>query len=416
MAEGSPIYQFGPFRLEVGERRLLADGRQVPLRTKVFDTLRVLVEQSGRLLTKHELMQRIWPDTVVEENNLNHNVSTLRRALGEQVTGQRYIETVPRVGYRFVAPVTRSADSGVALEPAPPAAPERSLRQEIRFCAAKDGVRIAYSTVGDGPPLVKAANWLNHLEYEWESPVWKHWIEAIAKRQCFVRYDERGCGLSDWQVRDLSFEAWVRDLEAVVDALGADRFDLLGISQGGAVAAAYAARHPGRVKRLILIGAYARGWRLRGNPKEIEGRTALIKLVGLGWGRNNPAFRQLFTLRFIPDAGPEQMQWFNDLQMVSSSPENAARLMEEFSRVDVHAALADIQAPTIVFHSERDAAIPFDEGRLMAAGIRGARFVPLPTRNHLVLAREPAWQVLLTELDDFLGWSRHPDAAPATAV
>ncbi len=310
------------------------------------------------------------PTPTVEENNLNHNISALRRALGEQTTGQRYIETVPRVGYRFVATVTNANGSVGAPDPAPPAASERSLRQEIRFCTAKDGIRIAYSTVGSGPPLVKAANWLNHLEYEWESPVWKHWIDAISRHQMFVRYDERGCGLSDWQVQDLSFDSWVGDLETVVDALGVDRFDLLGISQGGAVAAAYAARHPERVGRLILFGAYERGWRHRGNPQEIEARTALIKLVQLGWGKNNPAFRQVFTTRFVPDAGPEEVEWFNELQQVSASPENAARLMDEFSRVDVRALLAGIQAPTVVFHCENDSAVPFNEGRLFASDIK----------------------------------------------
>jgi pimeloyl-ACP methyl ester carboxylesterase/DNA-binding winged helix-turn-helix (wHTH) protein len=403
-ADSSPAYGFGPFRLEVRERRLLCEGRAVPLRTKVFDTLCVLVEHSGRLLTKHELIQSIWPDTVVEENNLNHNISTLRRALGERATGQRYIETVPRVGYRFVADVTDAKGVAAALAPAPPAAPARSLRQEIRFCTADDGTRIAYSTVGNGPPLVKAANWLNHLEYEWESPVWKHWIDEISRHQMFVRYDERGCGLSDWQVPDFSFEAWVRDLETVVDALGVDRFDLLGISQGGAVAAAFAARHPERVRRLILLGAYARGWRFRGDAQDIEARTALIKLVQLGWGRNNPAFRQIFTTRFIPDPQPEHLEWFNELQQISASPENAARFMEEFSRIDVRPRLADIHVPTVVFHCEGDAAIPFNEGRLLAADIAAARFVPLPSRNHLLLEHEPAWQILLRELGDFLGW------------
>jgi pimeloyl-ACP methyl ester carboxylesterase len=349
-------------------------------------------------------MDALWPDAVVEENNLNHNISTLRRALGERATGRTYIETVPRVGYRFVAEVTRTAGGGPAISPAPPAAPERSLRQEIRFCTADDGVRIAFATTGSGSPLVKAANWLNHLEYEWESPVWTHWIDEIARHQAFVRYDERGCGLSDWQVADLSFDAWVRDLETVVAALGVERFDLLGISQGGAVAAAYAARHPERVRRLVLYGAYARGWRLRGDAREIEARTALVNLVRLGWGRDNPAFRDIFTRRFIPEAGPEQVAWFSTLQQVSASPENAARLMEEFSRVDVRPLLPSIRVPTIVFHCEADAAIPFDEGRLLAADIPGARFVPLPSRNHLVLAQEPAWPILAREMGAFLGW------------
>jgi pimeloyl-ACP methyl ester carboxylesterase len=324
--------------------------------------------------------------------------------LGEQVTGQRYIETVPRVGYRFVAEVTSSRGAAPALDPAPPAAPERSLRQEIRFCTASDGVRIASSTVGDGPPFVKAANWMNHLEYEWDSPVWKHWIDEISRHHTFVRYDERGCGLSDWQVPDLSFEAWVRDLETVVDGLAVDRFDLLGISQGGAVAAAYTARHPGRVRRLILFGAFARGWQLRGDERQLEAWKALTKLIRLGWGRDNPSFRQIFTTRFMPDAGAEQMEWFNELQRISSSPESAARLLGEAARIDVQGLLADVHVPTLVFHSEADDVVPFNEGRLLAADIGGARFVPLPSRNHLVLAHEPAWQILVRELGAFLGW------------
>jgi DNA-binding winged helix-turn-helix (wHTH) protein/pimeloyl-ACP methyl ester carboxylesterase len=402
--DSGATYQFGPFHLEVGERRLLREGSSIPLRTKVFDTLRVLVEHSGRLLTKHELMQAIWPDAVVEENNLNHNISTLRRALGEQVTGQRYIETVPRVGYRFVAHVNGSRGIAAAPAPAPPVAPERSLRQEIRFATAGDGVRIAYSTVGKGPALVKAANWLNHLEYEWESPVWRHWIHEISRRHLFVRYDERGCGLSDWQVPELTAESWVNDLETVVDAQGLQRFALLGISQGGPVAVTYAVRHPERVSQLILYGTYARGWAHRGDPRAIEAREAIIKLVRLGWGMSNPGFAQVFSSRFIPDAGPEQMKWFNDLQRMSVSPENAARFMEDFSKLDVRDILADVEVPSLVLHCQGDAVVPFDEGRLLAAGIRGARFVPLPSRNHLLLDNEPAWQTLLQELSEFLGW------------
>jgi pimeloyl-ACP methyl ester carboxylesterase/DNA-binding winged helix-turn-helix (wHTH) protein len=397
------VFEFGAFRLEIGERRLLCDGRPVPLRTKVFDTLQVLVENAGRLLTKDELMQSIWPDSTVEENNLNHNISVLRRALGERATGQDFIETVPRVGYRFVSEVQRSGQPA-SHNPAPPAAPASSLRQTIRFCTATDGARIAYSTVGRGTPFVKAANWLNHLEFEWESPVWKHWISAISKHHRFVRYDERGCGLSDWTVPDFSFNAWGRDLETVVEAQGEQRFALLGISQGGGVAAAYAARHPERVSHLILSGSYARGWQFRGDVSVIDAQRALINLVRLGWGKNNPAFRKIFTTRFIPGAGPDEMDWFDDLQRISVSPENAARFMEEFGHVDVRPLLADIRVPTIVFHCQDDGVAPFEEGRLLAASIPGAKLVSLPSRNHLLLEHEPAWKIFLQELGEFLGW------------
>jgi pimeloyl-ACP methyl ester carboxylesterase len=404
MATDEAVYEFGPFRMDVRERRLLRDGEPVPLTTKVFETLRVLLERSGRLLTKDELMGQIWPDTVVEENNLNHNISVLRRALGEQPSGQPFIETVPRVGYRFVADVRHSgADDGTRRPAAAPAS-VRTLRQYIRFCTSSDGTRIAHSTVGTGPPLAKAGNWLSHIEYEWDSPVWRHWIREISQRHRLVRWDERGCGLSDWNVEHVSLDTFVRDQETVLDSLGLERFALLGISQGGAVAAAYAARHPERVSHLVLCGAYTRGWRHRADPGEVEARTALLNLTRLGWGQNNAAFRQLFTTRFIPDAGAAEMEWFNDLQRVSTTPENAARLMEAFSHLDVRPLLADITVPTIVFHSQQDGVVPFDEGRRLAAGIRGSTFVPLPSRNHLLLEHEPAWPMFLRELGAFLGW------------
>jgi len=394
------IYDFGDFRLDVRERQLLRNGQPVALTVKVFETLKVLLERSGQLITKDELIRHLWPDTVVEDNNLTQHISALRRALGEQRDGGRFIETVPRVGYRFIAGVTQSRADPAALSAAAPA-----TRQEIRFCTADDRTRIAYATVGTGPPLVKTANWLTHLEHEWGSPVWRHWIREISRRHQLVRWDERGSGLSDWNVDDLSIDAWVRDTETVVDALGLERFSLMGISQGGAVAIAYAVRHPERVSHLVLCGAYSRGWRHRGEPREIDARTALLDLTRLGWGQNNPAFRQLFTTRFIPDAGPEEMAWFNDLQRVSASPENAARLMDTFSRVDVRQLLPDVRTPTLVCHAQQDGVVPFEEGRRLAAGIPGSTFVPLPSRNHLLLEHEPAWEVFLRELGAFLGWT-----------
>jgi DNA-binding winged helix-turn-helix (wHTH) protein/pimeloyl-ACP methyl ester carboxylesterase len=399
-----PIYQFGPYRLEVSERRLLRSGVAIPLRTKVFDTLCVLVENAGRLLTKEELMQAIWPDAVVEENNLNHNISALRRALGDKATGESFIETVPRVGYRFVAEVQEAGPAHHTLLPAPAAPPGHSLRQEIRFCTAGDGVRLAYSAVGAGPPIIKSANWLNHLEFEWESPVWKHWIAALTRHHTLIRYDERGVGLSDWSVEDISFPAFVRDLESIVEANSPPRFTLLGISQGAAVACAYAARHPERVERLILYGGYTHGWAHRG-PDEVARRHASMTLIRHGWGRDNPAFRQMFTTMYMPEATLEQSQFFNELQRRSASPENAARLMQALGEIDVRPIVGQVKAPTIVFHCEHDAAVPFSEGRSLAAAIPGARLVPLPSRNHLLLEHEPAWPIFLDELGRFLGWS-----------
>jgi DNA-binding winged helix-turn-helix (wHTH) protein/pimeloyl-ACP methyl ester carboxylesterase len=392
-------YRFGPFHLDVRERRLSRGGEVIPLRLKVFDTLRVLVENSGRLVTKQELLDTVWPETTVEENNLNHNVSVLRKALGEKATGQQYIETVPRVGYRFAAPV----EAAVAQTAASAAAIAKA-RQDIRYCTTSDGVRLAYATTGKGPPLVKASNWLTHLDFEWGSPIWRHWYTALSLHHRLVRYDERGNGMSQRDVTDVSFDTWVRDLETVVDAAGLDQFPLLGISRGGAIAIAYAVKHPERVTQLVLYGAFAAGIKHCGTPQEIEARRALASLLRLGWGLNNPAFCRTFTCRFIPEATPEHEQWFDELQRVSTSPENAAQLMERDDDLDVRPLLSKVKTRTLVIHCDRDQAVPPEKGRLLAAAIPGARYVSLPSANHLMLEEEPAWSLFLEELGLFLNW------------
>jgi DNA-binding winged helix-turn-helix (wHTH) protein/pimeloyl-ACP methyl ester carboxylesterase len=392
-------YQFGPFHLDVRERRLSRGQEIVPLRLKVFDTLLVLVENAGRLVTKQELLDTVWPETTVEENNLNHNVSVLRKALGERATGQQYIETVPRVGYRFAAPVDVVIPRTAAF-----AASATKARQEIRYCTTSDGIRLAYATTGNGPPLVKASNWLTHLDFEWESPIWRHWYSALSQHHRLVRYDERGNGMSQRDVPDVSFDTWVRDLETVVDAAGLERFPLLGISRGGAIAIAYAVKHPERVTHLVLYGAFATGINHFGTPQDIEARHALASLLRLGWGLNNPAFCKTFTCRFIPEATAQHEQWLDELQRVSTSPENAARLMHRDDDIDVRPLLAQVQAPTLVMHCDRDQAVAPERGRQLAAGIPGARYVSLPSANHLMLEEEPAWPLFLSELGLFLNW------------
>jgi DNA-binding winged helix-turn-helix (wHTH) protein/pimeloyl-ACP methyl ester carboxylesterase len=392
-------YRFGPFHLDVRERRLSRGCDVIPLRLKVFDTLRVLVENAGRLVTKQELLDTVWPETTVEENNLNHNVSVLRKALGDRATGQQYIETIPRVGYRFVAMVEARAAQG-----APSTSTGAQARQEIRYCTTRDGARLAYATMGDGPPLVKASNWLTHLDFERGSPIWRHWYAALSSHHRLIRYDERGNGMSQRDVPEVSFDTWVRDLETVVDAAGLDRFPLLGISRGGPIAIAYAVKHPERVTHLVLYGAFAAGLNHVGQPHEREARRALVRLIGLGWGLSNPAFCRTFTCRFIPDATPEHERWLDELQRVSTSPENAARLMEHDDDIDVRPLLAQVKAATLVIHCDRDSAVPAAEGRLLAAEIPDARYVSLPGANHLMLENEPAWSLFLEELGLFLNW------------
>lgn len=402
------VYAFGPFRLNVGERQLLQDDRPIPLRAKLFDALVLLVRQRGHLIEKAELIQALWPDAIVEEANLPHTISMLRKALGESDSGPRYVETVPKRGYRFIAEVRELGEYSATARQLAEADEARSptgkpaLHPEIQFCTAPDHVRIAYATVGTGPVLLKTANWLNHLEFDWRSPIWRHLLEALARDHRLVRYDERGNGLSDWDARDISFEAFVRDLETVVDVLGLQRFALLGISQGCAVSIAYAVRHPQRVSHLILHGGYAKGWRVCGSPEMLRRGEALQTLTAVGWGRDSPAIRQLFTSLFVPDGTAEQMAWFNELQRVTASPENAVRIRDAFGDIDVSGILSQVRTPTLVLHSVREEMVPFSNGRDLASGIPGARLVPLESRNHLILEHEPAWPVFLDEVRRFL--------------
>ena len=276
-----------------------------------------------------------------------------------------------------------------------------ALRQDIRFCTSAGGVRIAYATVGSGPPLVKTCNWLNHLEFDWESPIWRHVFRAFGQDHTFIRYDSRGNGLSDWDVSDLSLEARVADLKAVVDAAGVQRFPLFALSQGCAVAVEFAVRYPERVSKLILYGGYARGWRGGGAAMAAQAQ-ALMTLTRTGWGRGNPAYRQLFTSLFIPGAAQEQMDWFNELQRITTSPENAARILDAHGDVDVRDRLALVTQPTLVLHVRNEACVHYANGRQLAAGIPGAKFVTLEGQNHLLLEQEPAWPRFLAEVRAFL--------------
>lgn len=278
------------------------------------------------------------------------------------------------------------------------------MRQEIRFCTTSDRVRIAYATSGHGPPLVKAANYLTHLEHDWESPVWRHWLRELARHHTLVRYDERGCGLSDRDVEEFSMAGWLADLEAVVDAAGLERFALLGLSQGAAVSVAYAERHPERVSHLVLYGGYARGRLHRGlSEREALEAETMINAMRVGWGRDNPAFRQLFGTLLMPEGSPEQKASLDRLARISTSPDQAAVMERAFYGIDVTAEARRVRVPSLVLHARDDATIQFEEGRLLASLLPDARFVPLESRNHVLTEEEPAWERFVTEVRGFLG-------------
>ncbi len=399
-------YSFDLYLLDVNERRLLRGNEEIRLRGKLFDTLRVLLENAGQLVRKDQLMEAVWPDSVVEENNVDHCISHLRKLLHPG----KYIETVPRHGYRFIGEVN-------AVRPGPRlvtlgSAPEKTEmpEQEVQFFTTSDGVRIAYAIGGSGPPIVRLNSWLNHLDFEWKNPFRRHWLSEIMRHNRLLRYDQRGCGLSDWHVEDFSYERTVQDFEELIEATGLDKFAVVGGCQGAAIASAYATRHPERITRLILHGAFANGWPA---PSEIEkGQLeAMLTLIRHGWGRDNPAFRQMWSTMFRPDADPEEMDWFNELQRIGASPENAARMLSRFPSFKILDLLPGIACPTLVLHSRDDASVPVQEGRLIAARIRGARFVELPSRSHQVVPGDPGWELFVEEFSTFMEWLEEENAA-----
>jgi pimeloyl-ACP methyl ester carboxylesterase/DNA-binding CsgD family transcriptional regulator len=289
------------------------------------------------------------------------------------------------------------------------------MDQTIRFVTADDGVRLAYASSGQGTPLVKTANWLNHLEYDFQSPVWRHWFTTLSQHHTLVRYDVRGTGLSDRVDSHLTFDRFVRDLEQVVDAAGLERFALLGISQGASVAIEYAVRHPERVSHIVLHGGFARGWARR-KPESLRAGKAMMELVRLGWGAGTAAFRRMFAELLLPKASDDQVEWYSELQRLTTTPEIAARIIEASGEMEVTDRLALVRAPTMVLHPRRDALVPFDEGRRMAAGIPGATFVELDSENHVLVENEPAWERFKTVVGEFLGWPRETPRRRAADV
>ena len=277
------------------------------------------------------------------------------------------------------------------------------MNHQIRFCKSFDGARLAYAITGEGPPLVKAPHWLTHLEHEWQSPIWKPWIESLSRSHTLLRMDKRGCGLSDWKIGEISFEAMVRDLEAVVDASGFDRFAMMGHSQGGAIAVEYAARHPERVSHLILLGAFMRGGRRRNpTPLVTQELDMLLKLIELGWGRDDPSYRQVFAMQFMPGGTLEQINSFSEFQRKSATPENAVRIASCLMSVDVGESAKRVQCPTLILHARDDRRIPFSQAVELAENIPGARLVPIESVNHILLSHEPAFRQFFDELDAFL--------------
>jgi pimeloyl-ACP methyl ester carboxylesterase/DNA-binding winged helix-turn-helix (wHTH) protein len=391
-------FRFADVEVDTERYELRCAGTPVAVEPQVFDLLVYLIGNRQRVVTKAELLDNLWGDRFVSESALTSRIRALRRAVGDDGRSQHVVRTVHGRGYRFVAEL-----AGTDVHGERP--PSSAASQQISFCRARDGVRLAYAVTGDGPPLVKAANWLSHLEYDWESPTWRHWWAGLSRARRLIRYDERGCGLSDWNTSSDTFtmEAWVDDLATVVDSSGVRQFDLLGISQGGAVALTYAAAHPERVRRLVLYGTYLQGRRARAATEEqVEEADLQIQLARVGWGRGDPSFRRVFAMQFMPDGSFEHWEQFAELQRRTTSAENAVRFMKSYAMIDVTAIAPRVTVPTLVLHARDEQRVPLEQGRLLAAAIPGARFVTLDSPNHILLADEPAWTRFLAEVESFL--------------
>lgn len=411
------MYSFSGWLLDVDARELRSDTGLVHLEQQVFDVLLYLVEHRARVVSKNDLLDAVWGDRFVSVSAITSRIKSARSALGDSGAKQNFIKTVHGVGYRFVAddvsiigdelvpPVDGGPDSVVTpwVMSQPEAAQE--IEQKIRFVEAADGLSLAMVETGQGPCLVKAATFLTQVDKDTSgSPIWGHWVRGLSRNHRYVRYDPRGCGLSDRNLdgTDLTdLELWIDDLERVIDQLGDDRVALLGISQGGPVAIGYAARRPERVSHLILSGTYSRGMRRRSDSTELDRAGLQVNLAKIGWETDNEEFQQVFARQFVPGAQSDEIRWFSDQLRLTTNGTNAPQLEAAFHDLDVSHLARQLEVPTLVFHALGDRVVPFEEGRRMAGQIPGARFVPLESKNHVLMQRDAAFAVFLREVTAF---------------
>ncbi len=390
------VLVFGDFMLDPGAAELRHKGMVVPLEPQVFDLIHYFASHPARVVTRDDIIESVWHGRIVSDSAISTRINAARKALGDDGSAQRVIKTIHGRGFRFEL----DTDGASPEEDIGPNDEKEPL--EVRYCTTPDGVSIAFAGTGEGLPLIKTASFMTHLQHDSEGVLFAHWIYELSKHYRYVRYDERGNGLSDWEIESFSFEAMVQDLETVIDTLGYERFALLGVSQGASVALEYARRYPERVGCLILYGGYAAGWQHSKDEAFKTTRNALLDLTRVTWGSDNPAGRQAYAALYIPDGTPEQHSEFMRLQQITTTPENAYRILKTFAQIDVRDILPEISVPTLVMHCRGDAPVPFEAGRTLAASIPDARLVMLEGNNHIIQKGDAGWPRFMSEIRHFM--------------
>ncbi len=387
-------FTFADCVLDAESYSLARNGQPVAVEPQVFDLLLLLARNAGRLVTKDQIVEEIWNGRIVSEATISARVNAARTAIGDNGKDQKVIRTVTRRGLELIIPVTTDAEE----RPAPPS----KAPQTVRFTRSSDGTRIAYAASGSGPPVMRAGHFLTHLERDWRSPVWRPYLEALGAGHTLIRYDQRGTGLSDARLTDISVESYASDLLAVADAAGLERFPIVASSQGAPVAIRVAATHPDRISRMVLYGGFAQG-RAHRDPDFGEAETdALLTMIRNGWGNPKSAFMTAFTTLFCPSASRAELDNLVEIQLASASPENAARIRAGIDHIDVSSDLEKVRAPTLVIHASNDSVHPVSQGRLVAATIEGAEFLQVESDNHIYLPSDPAWKTIIDAQLEFL--------------
>ena len=390
-------FEFDQIVVDADLREIRREGEIAKIEPKAFDLLLFLIKNKDRVVSKEELIEAIWSGRFISDAAISSCVSAARKALQDDGREQKYLKTQHGRGFRFIGSLSN------IMEDTPHHPLDRRPSHQIQFCKSEDGTQIAYAISGEGPPMVKAGNWMTHLEFDWHSPVWSHLFAELNQGRQLIRYDSRGNGLSSWDVTDLTLERQIEDLEAVVAATGLRKFPLICVSQGAPKGIAYAVRYPEKVEKMVILGGYSRGWRVREKSGGLVMSDALVHMLKIGWGAENPAVRNLFTNIYMPDAPIESQRWFSDLQRKSATAENAVLNLDTFGNFNVGHLLADVKVPTLVIHARSDAGVPFSEGQDIAAGIPGAQFVTLNTSNHILPETDPAWQDCKRAIREYLG-------------